>query len=87
MTQVMDEEAQRSLPELLPGSIAMIELTEHQQRAVDTQEQPPVVVDPQTGQEYLLIRRNVYEVVRGTLKPYGRGWDDPADDDLIRNDA
>jgi hypothetical protein len=23
-------------------------------------------------------------VVRGFLKPYGRGWDDPADDDLIR---
>ena len=21
--------------------------------------------------------------MRGTLKPYGRGWDDPADDDLI----
>ncbi len=34
----------------------MIELTEHQQKAVDTQEQPPVVVDPRTGQEYLLIR-------------------------------
>jgi hypothetical protein len=40
-----------------------------------------------TGQEYLLIRREIYELVRATLKPYGRGWDDPADDDLIREDA
>ena len=29
----------------------MIELTEHQQKAVDTQEQPPVVIDPRTGQQ------------------------------------
>ena len=65
----------------------MIELTELQQKAVDTQEQPPVVVDPRTGQEYLLIRREVYELVRGTLKSYGRDWDDPADDDLVRKNA
>ncbi len=65
----------------------MIELTEHQQKAVNTLEQPPVVVDPRTGQEYLLIRREIYELARGTLKPYGRGWDDPADDDLIRKDV
>jgi hypothetical protein len=49
-------------------------------KAVDTQEQPPVVVDPRTGQEYLLIRREVYEIVRGTVKPYGRAWDDSGGD-------
>jgi hypothetical protein len=65
---------------------AMIKLTEEQLQALDTPEQPPVAVDPRTGQEYLLIRREVYELVRATLKPYGRGWDDPADDDLIRKD-
>jgi hypothetical protein len=65
----------------------MIELTEHQQRAIDTQKQPLVVVDPRTGQEYLLIRREIYELARGTLKSYGRGWDDPVDDDLIRTDV
>jgi hypothetical protein len=66
----------------------MIQLTSQQRQALDDKtEQPPVVVDPQTGQEYLLIRREIYELVRGTLKPYGRGWDDPADDDLIRKDA
>jgi hypothetical protein len=65
----------------------MIELTEDQLQALDASPQPPVAVDPRTGQEYLLIRREIYELVRGTLKPYGRGWDDPADDDLIRKDA
>ena len=65
----------------------MIELTEEQRRALDLQtEQPPIIVDPRNRQEYLLIRREIYELVRSTLKPYGRGWDDPADDDLIRKD-
>ncbi len=65
----------------------MIELRDDQLQALDTSKQPAVVVDPRTGQEYLLIRREVYELVRGTLKPLGRGWDDPADDDLIRKDV
>jgi hypothetical protein len=65
----------------------MIELKEDQLQALDGQPQPPVAVDPRTGQEYLLIRREVYELVCKTLKPYGRGCDDPADDDLIRKDV
>jgi hypothetical protein len=64
----------------------MIELTESQVKRIDPKEQPPVVIDPTTGQEYLLIRREVYESVQGILKPFGRGWDNPADDDLIRKD-
>jgi hypothetical protein len=64
----------------------MIKLTNEQLQAIDAPEQPPVAVDPRTGQEYFLIRREIYELVRGTLKPYGRGWDDAADDDLIRKD-
>jgi hypothetical protein len=55
----------------------MIELKDDQLKALDGQEQPPVAVDPRTGQEYLLIRREVYELVRGLLKPFNRGWDDP----------
>ena len=86
MTEVTIEELAAAISGASLRSVTMIELTEHQQKAVDTQEQPPVVVDPRTGQEYLLIRREVYEIVRGTLKPVGRGWDDPADDDLIRKD-
>jgi hypothetical protein len=66
----------------------MIELTEQQRRALDSQpEQPPVVFDPGTGQEYLLIRREIYEKVRAFLRPYGRAWDNPADDDLIAESA
>jgi hypothetical protein len=61
----------------------MIELTENQIKALGAAMQPPVVVDPHSGQEYLLIRRDVYDKVRQLLKPLGRGWDDPADDDLI----
>lgn len=65
----------------------MIELREDQVRSLDTSPQPPVVVDPRTGQEYLLIRRDIYEKVRAYLQPYGRAWDNPADDDLIREEA
>jgi hypothetical protein len=67
-----------------PKETAMIELSGEQLKALDAPEQPPVAIDPRTGQEYLLIRREIYELVRGTLKPYGRGWDDLADGDLIR---
>jgi hypothetical protein len=66
---------------------SMIELNCEQQRALDLPEQPTVAVDPRTGQQYMLIRREVYELVRSTLAPFGRNWDSPADDDLIRADA
>jgi hypothetical protein len=65
----------------------MIELRDDQLPPLYAPEQPPIVVDPRTGQEYLLIRREIYEKVRGFLKPYGRAWDDSADDDLIREEA
>jgi len=65
----------------------MIELSEDQLQVLDAPQQPPVAVDPRTGQQYLLIRREIYEKVRGFLKPYGRAWDSPADDDLIRKDV
>jgi len=64
----------------------MIELTPEQTKALDAPLQPVVAVDPRTGQEYLLIRREIYDKVRLMLKPFGRNWDNPADDDLIRND-
>jgi len=65
----------------------MIELTREQLQALDAPEQPAVAVDPRTGQEYLLIRREIYEKVRSVLRPFGRAWDNAADDDLIRKDA
>lgn len=65
-------------------AIAVIEVTKEQQQALDQAEQLPVVLDPRTGQEYLLSRMRIYERARGTLTSCGRGWDDSADDDLIR---
>jgi hypothetical protein len=65
----------------------MIELREDQLRILDAGKQPVTVVDPRTGQLYRLIRQEIYDLVCGSLKPYGRGWDDPADDDLIRKDV
>ncbi len=65
----------------------MIELTCEQTRALDAPQQPAVAVDPRTGQEYLLIRREIYDKIRWMLKPFGRAWDNPADDDLIRKDV
>lgn len=65
----------------------MIELREDQLPPLDAPEQKPLVVDPRTGQEHLLIRREIYEKVRGFLRAYGRAWDIPADDNLIREEA
>jgi hypothetical protein len=65
----------------------MIKLTPEQTQALDAPQQPAVAVDPRSGQEYLLIRRDVYEKIRLVLKPLGRNWDNPADDDLIRKDV
>ncbi len=59
----------------------MIELTQEQLKALDGAKPPAVAVDPRTEQQYRLIRQEIYELVCGTLKPFGRGWDD--DPDLI----
>jgi hypothetical protein len=64
----------------------MIELNDDQLKILDSEPQPGTVVDPRTGQVYRLIKQEVYSLTCATLKPYGRGWDDPADDDLIRKD-
>jgi hypothetical protein len=56
----------------------MIELRDDQLQALDTGEQPPVVIDPRTGQECRLIKREVYELVRRIIEtPNRNGWDDP----------
>lgn len=55
----------------------MIELTEQQLKDLEAQPQPPVVIDPRTGQEYLLIRRDVFENMQAVMRPLARGWDDP----------
>ena len=62
----------------------MIELTEHQRLELNGS-QPTVVLDPKTGETFVLIRKEVYEQVRRIVDgPNRRGWANPADDDLIQ---
>ncbi len=66
----------------------MIELTHDQAQAVAREAtKPTIVVDPLTGQQYRLIKEEVYELMHGVVRPLNRHWDNPEDDDLIRNDA
>jgi PHD/YefM family antitoxin component YafN of YafNO toxin-antitoxin module len=62
----------------------MIELTEQQAEAVARSEHLPVVVDPRTRQEFVLVPRARYEAMQKWMASLKRRWDDPADDDLIR---
>jgi hypothetical protein len=65
---------------------AMIELTEVQQQAMKAQKGPLHVVNPSTQEIYVLIRHDVYELFCNMTRPFNRGWDNPADDDIIRKD-
>ena len=56
-------------------------------RALEQERLPPVLVNPDTAEEVVLIRRQMYDKVRAFLRPLGRAWDNPADDDLIRTDV
>src|SRR5207247_1510659 len=58
------------------GEHAMIQLRDDQLQALDTDKQPTVTVDPRTGQEYMLIKREVYNIVCGIIKPFNRGVED-----------
>jgi hypothetical protein len=63
----------------------MIELTETQVRALESQKSPLHLVNPETQEVFVLIRKDVYDLtctIVGGQK--GRVWDDEADDDLIR---
>jgi hypothetical protein len=63
----------------------MIELTEEQVRALEAQKGPLQVVNPRTREVFVLIRQDVYQLTCSIISgPNRRGWDDPADDDLIR---
>jgi hypothetical protein len=42
----------------------------------------PSLSIPGRDRSISLIRREIYEKVRGILKTYGRAWDNPADDEL-----
>jgi hypothetical protein len=65
----------------------MIELTQDQSQAIAREASQPTVVDPLTGQQYRLIKEEIYQLMQGVVRPFNRNWDNPADDDLIRKDA
>jgi hypothetical protein len=63
----------------------MIELSKDQLQAIEREkDKPTVVVDPSTGQQFRLIKEEVYKLMQGLVKPMNRNWDNSADDDLIR---
>jgi hypothetical protein len=58
----------------------MIELTDEQARAVAQASQPLTVVNPKTQETFVLVRKDVFDVMRQWLEPFQRGWDDPCMD-------
>lgn len=60
----------------------MIELTHAQLEALDREKQLAAFVDPRTGQEYRLIRKEICDLVGGILKPFNRDVDDDPDMDV-----
>jgi hypothetical protein len=77
--------------------VVMIELTEQQQKVLDTAESPPRVLDPRTSQGYVLVTAELYERLKDLLDPgpltederrtilqgvwRRANWDDPRMDD------
>jgi hypothetical protein len=62
----------------------MIQLTEEQVEALGRAEQPPLVVNPRTQEEFVLVPRDRFEAMHKWVASLKRRWDDPANDDLIR---
>ena len=62
----------------------MIELTGEQADALGRAEQPPLLVDPRTREEYVLVRKDRFEAMQKWVASLKRRWDDAGDDDLIR---
>jgi hypothetical protein len=61
----------------------MIELTEQQAEAISHAEQLPLVLDPRTREEFILVRRDRFAAMQKWVSSLKRRWDSPADDDLI----
>jgi hypothetical protein len=62
----------------------MIELTEEQAEALRRAEQFPLVVDPRTQEEFVLVRKDRFDAMQRWVASLKRRWDDPGDDHLIR---
>jgi len=62
----------------------MIELTKEQMQAIEQTDQLPLLVNPKTQEEFVLVRKDRFEAMQKWMASLKRRWDDPADDDLIR---
>ena len=65
----------------------MIELTEVQVRALEGQQTPLQLVNPQTREVFVLVKKHVYDLTCTIVGGKGKPWDDEADNDLIRKDT
>jgi hypothetical protein len=52
-------------------------MTEEQVRVLETNP-VPIFVNPKTQDEYVLVRKEMFERMRKLIKPIDRVWDDPA---------
>ena len=65
----------------------MIALTEEQAKALEAQKAPLQLFNPRTGDVFVLIRKNVYDLTCGIVGGgKGEPWGDE-DEDLIRKPA
>jgi hypothetical protein len=62
----------------------VIELTAEQVEVLMRTEQSPLVVNPRTQEQFVLVPRERFEAMQKWVASLKRRWDDPADDDLIR---
>jgi len=58
----------------------MIELTEQQVRALEQADKPATVLNPKTQETFVLVSKEVFEVMRKWMEPFRSGWDDPTMD-------
>jgi hypothetical protein len=66
----------------------MLELTPEQAQAQAEHKAPLQVLNPATGEVFVLIPKDVYDLTRGIVGGgKGRVWDDQADEGLIRKEA
>ena len=56
----------------------MLELTEEQAQAVEQADRVPILVNPRTREEFVLVSKAMYERMQKLMQPLNRGWDDPA---------
>ena len=63
----------------------MIELTNDQIQAIESNGEPhPELVNPQTQETFVLVRKDLFEAMQKWVAPLKRRWNNPGDDDLIK---